>query len=157
MKTHPDWSAPMSARDRADRKIDDGVIAHQLDPNVVYPFWLEKLGYSVESPTQGQVEIARICATTYLKRLARFVGYVEEKVTDPAARAAIFSNPRMVDPREYRERPAALWLHWTKDARWVLSKFQKDVSVVGVDVNAAVPHTANAEYNRLRREGKVEL
>lgn len=40
-----------------------------VDPDVVYPLYLAKLGYDVDSPTQAQLETARLCMTEDLHRL----------------------------------------------------------------------------------------
>ncbi len=157
MDKFPEWARSMTPEERAARKMNENVAGVVLDPNAVYPLWLEKLGYPVDKPTQGQLEVARVCATIFLKRLGRLLSFVGDTVPEGPGREAVLGAPGIVDPSKYLGRDFALWIVWSKDSRWALANFKADAPVVGRDLAGAVPHAANAEYERLRREGKVEL
>jgi hypothetical protein len=126
-KEFPEWAVPFTRED-----IPEGADAFSLDPDVLYPLWLEKLRYPVDASTQEQLECARLCATEYLHRIA--------KINHFGAEAFAFGDvpPDMTVPLFVKILAG--------EKKWALKNFPEGEKI-----------DANVQYSRLRREKKVDL
>ena len=121
----------------------------EINPDVAYPYWLGLLGFPTASPDRSQLECARLCATEYCHRILKLKKYLEAGGLSTAEAELLRNKPGLLDPKALGETKVGMYIRIKAEdgsRRWALKNFPEGEGIY-----------APLEYERLKREGKVEL